>query len=164
MASRPTLTVAVRVGADYGRGLMALDAESYQSLAGFRLALRRFLAAAEGISKSAGVTQQQYQALLAIKTWPSAVMTMGDLADQLLLTHHAAVQLMNRMSAAGLAERMPSSADRRSVLLGLTPAGEALVRQLAGRHLQEVLRQEPQLTRSLRRLRRLSTDGGDGPA
>jgi DNA-binding MarR family transcriptional regulator len=140
---------------------MGLDAESYQSLAGFRLALRRFLAAAESISKSAGITQQQYQALLAIRTWPSAVMTMSDLADQLLLTHHAAVQLVNRISATGLVARAPSSTDRRAVLLKLTPEGDALTQKLAAAHLEEVLRQEPQLTRSLRRLRRLASESED---
>jgi len=139
---------------------MSLDAESYQGLAGFRLALRRFLAAAEAISKAAGVTQQQYQALLAIKTWPSQTMTMGDLAEQLMLTHHAAVQLVNRMTKAGVAARMPSSTDRRSVLLRLTPAGEALIDRLARLHLSEILRQEPQITRSLRRLRRVSAEPG----
>jgi DNA-binding MarR family transcriptional regulator len=137
---------------------MSLDPESYQSLAGFRLALRRFMAEAEAISKAAGVTQQQYQAMLAIKTWPGQAMTMGDLAEQLLLTHHAAVQLINRMAAAGVAARTPSLSDRRSVVLRLTPAGEALMEQLAALHLREVLRQEPQLTRSLRRLRRVSPD------
>ncbi|HEY2706797.1 MAG TPA: MarR family transcriptional regulator [Caulobacteraceae bacterium] len=140
---------------------MSLDSESYQSLAGFRLALRRFLAAAEAISKTAGVTQQQYQALLAIRTWPSEAMTMGDLAGELLLTHHAAVQLVNRMAAAGLAMRTPSPSDRRSVLLRLTPSGEALVERLAGLHLEEVLRQEPRLTHSLRRLKRLAPGDED---
>jgi DNA-binding MarR family transcriptional regulator len=139
---------------------MSLDTECYQGLAGFRLALRRFMAAAEAISKTAGVTQQQYQALLAIKTWPSQTMTMGDLAEQLMLTHHAAVQLVNRMTKAGVAERAPSSTDRRSVLLRLTPAGEALIDRLAGLHLSEILRQEPQITRSLRRLRRVSSEPG----
>ena len=134
---------------------MSLDPDSYESLAGFRLALRRFMAAVEAISKAAGVTQQQYQAMLAIKTWPGRAMTMGDLAEQLLLTHHAAVQLVNRMTKAGVAARTPSPSDRRSVLLKLTPAGEALTEQLAALHLREVLRQEPQLTRSLRRLRRV---------
>jgi DNA-binding MarR family transcriptional regulator len=137
---------------------MSLDPEQYRSLAGFRLALRRFMAGAESISKSAGVTQQQYQAMLAIKTWPAEAMTMGDLAEQLLLTHHAAVQLINRMTAAGVAVRAPSSTDRRAVLLRLTPAGEALVERLAALHLGEVLRQEPQLTRSLRQLKRISAD------
>ena len=139
---------------------MSLDTECYQGLAGFRLALRRFMAAAEAISKTAGVTQQQDQALLAIKTWPSQTMTMGDLAEQLMLTHHAAVQLVNRMTKAGVAERAPSSTDRRSVLLRLTPAGEALIDRLAGLHLSEILRQEPQITRSLRRLRRVSSEPG----
>jgi DNA-binding MarR family transcriptional regulator len=137
---------------------MSLDRERYQGLAGFRLALRRFLAASEAISKGAGVTQQQYQAMLAIKTWSSPTMTMGDLADQLLLTHHAAVQLVNRMAKAGVAERSPSSTDRRSVIVTLTASGEALLDRLAGQHLDEVLRQEPQLSRSIRRLRRLSTE------
>lgn len=144
---------------------MTLEPEQYQSLAGFRLALRRFMAGAEAISKSAGVTQQQYQAMLSIKTWPSQTMTMGDLADQLLLTHHAAVQLINRMTKAGVAVRAPSIADRRAVLLKLTPAGEVLIERLAALHLDEVLRQEPQLMRTLRRLKRTSTEaalgGGD---
>jgi DNA-binding MarR family transcriptional regulator len=142
---------------------MTLDPEHYEGLAGFRFALRRFLAASEAISKAGGVTQQQYQAMLAIKTWPSQTMTMGDLADQLLLTHHAAVQLVNRMTKAGVAVRAPSSTDRRSVLVKLTDAGEALLDRLAGQHLDEVLRQEPQLTRSIRRLRRLSA-GPDEPS
>jgi DNA-binding MarR family transcriptional regulator len=145
---------------------MSLEPDQYQSLAGFRLSLRRFLAGAEAISKAAGVTQQQYQAMLAIKTWPARAMTMGDLAEQLLLTHHAAVQLINRMTAAGVAVRAPSSTDRRAVLLKLTPAGEALVERLAALHLDEVLRQEPHLTQSLLRLKRtspranLEVDGG----
>jgi DNA-binding MarR family transcriptional regulator len=144
---------------------MSLDSERYRSLADFRLALRRFIAGAEAISRAAGVTQQQYQALLAIKTWPSEVMTMGDLADQLLLTHHAAVQLVNRMSAAGVAERVPSSTDRRTVLLRLTVDGDTLVDRLATLHLREVLNQEPRLTRSLRRLKRISAqaNAGDEP-
>ena len=135
---------------------MNLDPAQYQSLAGFRLALRRFMAGAEAISKAAGVTQQQYQAMLAIKTWPSQAMTMGDLAGELLLTHHAAVQLINRMTKAGVAFRAPSSVDRRAVELKLTPAGEVLVERLAALHLGEVLRQEPNLTRSLQKLKRIS--------
>jgi DNA-binding MarR family transcriptional regulator len=141
---------------------MSLDSERYRSLAEFRLALRRFTAGAEAISRAAGVTQQQYQALLAIKTWPSEVMTMGDLADQLLLTHHAAVRLVNRMSAAGLAERAPSSTDRRTVRLRLTLDGETVVDKLAALHLREVLSQEPRLTRSLRRLKRISAEAAAG--
>jgi DNA-binding MarR family transcriptional regulator len=132
---------------------MPLDPDLYRDLAGFRFALRRFIAAAEAISKAAGITQPQYQALLAIKTWPGGAMTIKDLAEQLLLTHHGAVQLVNRMAKAGHVARRPSTTDRRSVIVELTAAGEALVDALAERHLDEALRQEPLITGSLRRLR-----------
>ena len=133
---------------------MTPDAECFERLAGFRHALRRFLAAAEAISKSAGVTQPQYQAMLTIKTWPSAAMTMKDLADQLLLTHHAAVQLVNRLARAGLVERTPSNTDGRSVILRLTPAGEALVERLAGRHLEELISHGGAIAETLQAVRR----------
>jgi DNA-binding MarR family transcriptional regulator len=136
---------------------MTLDTERYKGLAGFRYALRHFVAASEQINREAGVTQQQYQALLAIKTWPGETMSMKDLAEQLLLTHHAAVQLVDRLAKAGLAGREPSLEDRRSVLLKLTPAGAELLGDLAAKHLEEMLRQEPLLTQSLKRLRKMGT-------
>ncbi len=137
---------------------MALDAERYRGLSGFRYALRRFLAASELISRAGGVTQQQYQAMLAIKAADGGQMTITDLAEQLMLTHHAAVQMMNRLAKAGLAARRPSERDRRLALLGLTGKGEALLDDLAAKHLAEMLRQEPQLRRSLNLLRRMTPD------
>lgn len=134
---------------------MTLDAEQYAGLAGIRSALRRFIAASEVINREAGVTQQQYQAMLAIKTRASEAMPMKELAEQMLLTHHAAVQLVNRLAKAGLAERSPSPADRRSVLLTLTARGETLLDALAVKHLEEMRRQEPLLTKSLRRLKQI---------
>jgi DNA-binding MarR family transcriptional regulator len=134
---------------------MTLDLERYRGLAGFRFALRRFLAASEAISRSGGITQQQYQAMLAVKTWPSEAMTVKDLAEQLLLTHHGAVQLVDRLVRVGLAARSHSLVDRRNVILQLTPDGAALMDTLAARHLDELLRQEPLLTKSLRRLKKM---------
>ena len=135
-----------------------IDSDQFRGLSGFRFALRRFLAASEAINREAGITQQQYQALLAIKTSDSARMTMTDLADQLLLTHHAAVQMVDRLARAGLAERRHSDRDRRVVLLFLTHKGDALINELAARHLAEMQRQEPQLRRSLNQLKRLTPD------
>jgi len=129
--------------------------DRFLTLASFRHALRRFLAASEAISRSAGITQQQYQAILAIAAWPGEVMTMKDLADDLLLTHHAAVQLVDRLAKAGLAQRTTSSVDRRSVELTLTAAGAVLLEHLATLHQAEMLRREPALSASLRHLRKL---------
>ena len=141
---------------------MGLDPEWYEALAGFRSALRRFLAGSETISRDAGVTPQQYQAMLAIRTRPNATMAMKELAEQLLLTHHAAVQMVDRLAKAGLATREASTADRRLVLLKLTPRGEVLLDQLAERHLEVVLRQEPALSASLKELRNLAKSGRQG--
>jgi DNA-binding MarR family transcriptional regulator len=136
---------------------MALDPDGYEALARFRYAFRQFLAVTETIIRQAGVTPPQYQALLAVKVWPAEAMAIKDLAEQLLLTHQAAVQMVDRLARAGLAEREPSKEDRRSVLIRLTAKGERLLDELAARHLEEMLRQEPLLTESLQRLRKLAS-------
>ena len=138
---------------------MAQESELYRGLAGFRYALRRFLAASETITRDGGVTPQQYQAMLAIRARPEQSLTMKDLAEQLLLTHHAAVQLVDRLEKAGLAERKRSVEDRRSVHISLTAKGEVQLDELAVKHLGAMLRDEPLLTESLQRLRRM----GDEP-
>ncbi|MDF2900719.1 MAG: MarR family transcriptional regulator [Phenylobacterium sp.] len=138
---------------------MSLDPDRLQGLADFRRALRKFLAASEAISKAGGVTQQQYQALLALRSWQGPPMTVGDLARELLLTHHGAVQLVDRLALAGYMARTASGDDRRKVELGLTDAGRQTLDALAELHLTEILRQEPQLAQSLRKLRKASTLG-----
>lgn len=136
---------------------LPFDRDRYAGLAEFRSTLRRFLAASEAISRACGITAQQYQALLAIGGGPDP-MTMKDLAEQLLLQQHAASQMINRMQKSGLVDRVPSPTDRRSVLLTLTDAGGALLADLAKQHLAEVLKQEPHLSRSLRRLKQTADD------
>jgi DNA-binding MarR family transcriptional regulator len=132
---------------------LAFDPDRYADLSGFRFALRRFLAASEAINREAGITQQQYQAMLAVRAWPGEAMAVKDLADELMLTHHAAVQLVDRLAKQDLVERRPSRDDRRIVLLQLTKKGLELLGQLAALHLDELRRQEPQLTRSLGRIK-----------
>ncbi len=134
-----------------------MDEDQYRGLADFRFALRQFIGASETISRAAGVTQQQYQAMLAIRTWPHEAMSMKDLAEQLLLSHHGAVQLVDRLAKAGLAVRRPSTEDRRSVHLNLTGKGAEVLDDLAAMHLSEMLRQEPVLVSSLRRLKRIAS-------
>lgn len=131
---------------------LSFDPERFAGLARFRSALRQFLAASEAISRGGGITAQQYQALLAIGCG-SDPMTMKDLAEQLLLRQHAATQMVNRLQKAGLVDRDPSPTDGRSVVLTLTEAGGRLLADLAEQHLAEMLKQEPLLSQSLRRLK-----------
>jgi len=130
-----------------------LDRQRYLGLAHFRYALRRFFAASERISAEAGITSPQYQAMLAIGV-ASAPLTMKDLAEELLLQPHAAVQMVDRLQKLDLVERRASPSDGRSVLLVLTAKGEDLVDALASQHLEEMIKQEPTLSEALRRVRK----------
>ena len=81
--------------------------------AAFRLALRRFLAFSEAAAGAAGVTAQQYQALLVVKTHSTGAIMIREFADQMLLQHNGAVQMVDRLVAGGLVRAKPF-ADRRS--------------------------------------------------
>ena len=132
-----------------------LDPKIYAGLAGFRFALRQFLAFSEAATSAAGVTAQQYQALLIVQAHPGPDITIRELADQMLLQHHGAVQLIDRLAGAGLVERRNSVADRRSVLVVMTAGGREILDRLASAHIAELLRHEPLLAESLMRLRQI---------
>ncbi|HTH97663.1 MAG TPA: MarR family transcriptional regulator [Stellaceae bacterium] len=134
---------------------MSIDPRIYDGLAGFRYALRQFMAYSEALTADAGVTAQQYHALLIIRTYPPEGIMIKELADQLLIQHHGAVQLVDRLANAGLVQRQRSPNDGRSVLIVITETGEGLLEDLATHHIQELLRHEPLLAESLRRLRQL---------
>jgi DNA-binding MarR family transcriptional regulator len=133
---------------------MRFSAERYSGLAGFRYALRCFLASSEAICSKAGLTTTQYQAMLVLGCAAQHV-SMKQLAEQLLLKHHSAVQLVDRLSGPGFVERVASEQDARVALVVLTAKGESKLEALAELHLKEMLKQEPRLTSSLRILRTL---------
>ena len=117
-----------------------LSKADYEGLAAFRNALRRFVAVSEAHARAAGLTPQQHQALLSIKGgFPGrSEISIGDLAEHLLLRNHSAVGLVARLGKAGLVEREPSPADRRRICLRLTPQGEALLARVSGANLLEL--------------------------
>ena len=131
---------------------MALDPSRYEGLARFRHVLRQFLAFSEVATREEGITPQQYQAMLVIKTHPDSTVMIGDLAAEMLLQHHGAVQLIDRLVRAGLVERHRSDADHRVVLASLTEDGAQRLERLAANHSRELLKYEPLLAESLRRL------------
>ena len=106
----------------------------FVALAGFRRALRDILADSEQACATVGLTSQRFQALLAIRTFAHGPMSVGDLADELILRHHSAVELAGRLEGAGLVQRFADPIDRRRVLLALTEAGEARLRELVRVH------------------------------
>jgi DNA-binding MarR family transcriptional regulator len=125
----------------------------YQAIAEFRFEIRRFLHSSERIARAAGLEPQQHQALLAIKGLPAhRAATVGVLAERLLVQHHSAVELVNRLEAKGLLRRARGANDRRSVLLTPTRRGEKLLRQLALTHRAELQTARSKLLEALARL------------
>jgi DNA-binding MarR family transcriptional regulator len=130
-----------------------LDEKDYVALASFRRSLRDFLAFSEQAARQAGLTPQHHQALLAIRGFGSEKgMSVGDLAHHLLLKHHTAVGLADRLVRAKLVVRTLDAADRRRVLLTLTAKAERALRKLSSTHRSEIRRNAPQLIRLLRQL------------
>lgn len=117
-----------------------LSSDDYQKLAAFRLALRRFVSFTEANARQVGLTAQQHQALLSIKGgYPGRqAITIGELADHLLLKHHSAVELAERLVRGDLVAREPSPTDRRRIFLSITPKGEALLARLSETNLAEL--------------------------
>ncbi|MFZ1056575.1 MAG: MarR family winged helix-turn-helix transcriptional regulator [Opitutaceae bacterium] len=126
-----------------------LTKSHYELLAEFRHALRRFQRFSQEAARSAGLTPQQHQALLAIKGWPGRdYVSVGELAGRLQLKHHSAVGLVDRLVRRRLVRRSPSGADRRRVEVSLSALGEDKIAQLSAAHFRE-LRQLGPVIKSL---------------
>jgi len=114
--------------------------DDYRSLAEWRYALRRFLAASEEITRSAGVSPTQYQLLLFIRGDPGRSPTVAELAEKLQIRHQSAVGLVDRCEAAGLVRRRRDEANRRRVFVTMTSRGAALLKNLAAEHFATIER------------------------
>jgi DNA-binding MarR family transcriptional regulator len=114
----------------------ALTPEDYRALGEFRRAIRQFLAFSEHGAKAYGLTSQQHQALLAIKAHPGPdPISIGDLADSLMIKNHSAVELVARLVEHDLVARRDSEADRRRVVLELQPKGAEALEIISRRNL-----------------------------
>lgn len=134
---------------------MRIEQKQIQALAGFRNALRRFLAFSEDVTRAEGVTPQQYQAMLAIKARPHGAIAIGDLSAELLVKSNGTVQLVDRLARMGLAQRERSGTDRRLVQVTLTDKGNALLLRLAALHLEQLSKRKKQLADILRQMKNM---------
>lgn len=93
---------------------------------------------------------QQHQLMLALKGLPEGQRpTIRVLSERLLLKHHTAVGLVDRLVSRNLVARRKSDADGREILVELTLDGERLLRRLTEAHRTELLTAGPDLVRAL---------------
>ena len=122
----------------------------YTALAELRHQIRKFLTFSEQEARAVGLEPQQHQLLLAVKGLPESERpTVSTLAERLRVRHHTVVGLVDRLVAAKLAARRPSKADRREILVQLTPRGERILRELSLLHHAELETAAPALVTAL---------------
>ena len=124
-----------------------LATEDYARLAAFRQGVREFLRFSEEAAERAGLSAQQYQAMLILRASEGARTSINDLARQLIIKHNSAVGLVDRLVKEGLARRATSGGDRRKVELELTARGRQILAKLAETHRAELERFGPGLKR-----------------
>lgn len=130
-----------------------LTAKDYSALGELRYQIRYFLHFSEMAAHQEGLEPQQHQLLLAARALAQpGGPTIRQVADHLLIRHHSAVGLIDRLEQRGLVERVRSMADRREVRVRLTVAGEAILRRLTVIHRAELRNSGPRLVDTLGRL------------
>jgi DNA-binding MarR family transcriptional regulator len=131
----------------------AISPAEYETLAEFRHQIASFLRRRREAAEAAGLEPQQYELLLAIKGAPDGTHpNIKQIAQQLLLQHHSAVELTGRLEKRGLVQRQRSATDRRSVLVSVTKAGDRIMEQVVQFSLSQLQLEGPQLLKTLGRL------------
>ena len=125
---------------------VTLTTADYARLAAFRYALRSFVHFSESAAARLGLTGQQYQAMLFVRSRAEgAPVSIASLANELLIKHNSAVGLADRLVAQGfmVRERLPE--DRRTAQLRLTAKGERILGRLARVHRAKLRRIGPEI-------------------
>ena len=124
----------------------------YQCLAEIHHQIRRYLHTGELAARALGLEPRQHQVLLAIKGLPAGVRPrVCEVAEQLQIQHHSAVELVNRLVSAGYVKRQRENGDRREVLLALTPKAQRTLGQMADYHSTELDEGAPAVVAALRK-------------
>jgi DNA-binding MarR family transcriptional regulator len=130
-----------------------LTSQDYVALAEFRHQIRCFLHFSQAAALKEELEPQQHQLLLAVRAQQDAGgPTIGRLAEQLLIRHHSAVGLVDRLAEHGLIDRVRSTEDRREVRVRLTDRGETRLKRLSVLHRDELRGAGPRLVAALEAL------------
>jgi DNA-binding MarR family transcriptional regulator len=130
--------------------------DDYDALASFRYAMRKFLSFSKrALAVEAGLTPEQYEALLALKAFPAATgLTIGQLSERLQVKHHTTVSLVDKLAGLSLVRRESGVADRRHVYVTLTAKGKRVLEKVAVLHREEMRARSPEMIEALLRLQK----------
>ena len=130
-----------------------IKTEQYRALAELRHQIRQFLSEGDRAAREAGLEPQQYLLLLMIRGLPDGQpATIRTLAERLMLKHHSAVELVDRLEGNGFVRRARARDDRRNVIVSLLPRGERMLEEVARQRINELRSNGHQLVRAIDRL------------
>ena len=122
----------------------------YQAMAELRYRIRLFLREGDAAARSSGLEPQQYLLLLAIRGMPDGTNAkIQFLADSLLIRHHSAVELVDRLESHGYVRRTRGKEDRREVLVSLLPKGQRVLERVVQQRINELRAGGRQLVRAI---------------
>ena len=131
----------------------SLTTREYRALAELRYQVRLFLAFREQTARKKGLEPQQYQVLLTVKgAAADSEVTVGSVAERMLVRPHTAVEMLDRLAERGMVARTRHKDDHRKMLVRLTAKGERTLRALALASREELQSSGPELVRALRRV------------
>lgn len=122
-----------------------IEDRDYKTLAAVRAELRSFAHFTEQMTSQAGLTAQQHQILLAIRASDCQELTIGELAETMLLKPHSVSGMADRLEKLDLIERVRRPDDRRSIAIRLTPKAFDVLESLGEAHKGELRRIRPLL-------------------
>ena len=131
-----------------------LHPNNYEALAELRYLGRKFLRfSKEFLRAKAGLSPEQYEALLAVKAFASSKgLIISQLSERLQIKHHSTVNIVDRLVERKLVTRAPGETDRRRRHVLLTVKGEQLIEELAAVHFKELRARSAEMIEGLKRL------------
>ncbi|ULH13867.1 bifunctional helix-turn-helix transcriptional regulator/GNAT family N-acetyltransferase (plasmid) [Deinococcus sp. KNUC1210] len=143
-------------------GPAAIPAAVYQLLGAFRCAMLKYDHLSAARIKASGLTVQQYALLVLIAGRGAEAPSIGEAAEELMLSHNSAVELSQRAQKAGLLVRRSDPQFARRTLLSLSAEGAARLDAATRRLVGELGQERMELQSSLIRWRTLLDAGGFG--
>lgn len=175
-APRSTAASLRRSGADFVPPLTisrrefvagGVDEEFRNIIYGMVLGLQRLAACRDAFGIQLGLTGSQFAVLIGVAyRQGSDGVAIKDLADHVLLAATHVTTEVGRLARKGLLAKRANNSDRRSVLVCLTPRGEAAVQAVAPvvRAVNDILFRDvevPDLKTAGRVLRQVARNGDD---
>lgn len=121
-------------------------------LIAFWFCMEHFLRVRRQFANLAGLSNDQYELLLAVKTCKDKRPNIAVMAERLLVHHRVIATIARYLGKQQLLQVERSQSDRRSLILSLTPKGERLLRDIVRRSVAALATEGPGLVKALQEI------------